>query len=107
MSGDKVQPNPKKVELRADVVGRLLAMTDDDRERQSKIILEKVKSLLFCWVGRYFIRVNIVIWVNVPTQINMRISGSNQFNMTPQLKGHGCYYSVVVPVVRILLMVVY
>lgn len=42
MSGDKVQPNPKKVELRADVVGRLLAMTDDDRERQSKIILEKV-----------------------------------------------------------------
>lgn len=48
MSRDKSRLNPLKAKLREDVGVRLLAMTAEDRDRQTKVILDKVSLLMLC-----------------------------------------------------------
>ncbi|XP_061704067.1 5-formyltetrahydrofolate cyclo-ligase-like [Cydia pomonella] len=64
MSDKKVKPNPLKAELRLDVDARLAAMTNEDRDRQSKIILSKIFAH-----PKYKSAKRISLFLSLPTEV--------------------------------------
>ncbi|XP_047991709.1 5-formyltetrahydrofolate cyclo-ligase-like [Leguminivora glycinivorella] len=64
MSEKKAQPNPLKAKLRLDVDARLAAMTDEDRERQSRIIVSKILAH-----PKYKSAKRISLFLSLPTEI--------------------------------------
>ncbi|XP_063383959.1 5-formyltetrahydrofolate cyclo-ligase-like [Cydia fagiglandana] len=64
MSDKKVKPNLLKAELRLDVDARLAAMTDEDRDRQSEIILSKIFAH-----PKYKSAKRISLFLSLPTEV--------------------------------------